>query len=209
MKININMKYINYLVLITLLVCGSAFAQDSGKIWQESYRLESAGRYALAINSMDSILHESPKHELALLRRAWLNYSAGYYNVSEREYRQVLSLYPKSLDAQLALTLPLIAQQRWREATIEAYKVIKVSAWNYTAHVRLMACEEGERKWKRLSHHASELAVRYPTDATALVYLARAEAWRGNIQNARSSYVKVLELIPAQAEATAYLQNNR
>jgi hypothetical protein len=33
--------------------------------------------------------------------------------------------------------LPLLAQQRWREAAVEANKVIAVSAWDYTAHVRL------------------------------------------------------------------------
>lgn len=195
-------------VLLALFASSIASAQVNESVWQESYSLEYAGKYAQANVAIEAVLRESPNHEFALMRRAWLNYLQGRYNDALRDYNQVLSLNPRSLDARLGLTLPLIAQQRWREAEMEANKVISVSAWDYTANVRLMVCEEGERKWEGLSRHAGELAAHYPTDATVLVYLARAEAWQAHVKKARSAYAKVLERIPAHAEAAAYLKNN-
>jgi tetratricopeptide (TPR) repeat protein len=197
-------KYL--MMLVMLLASNLALAQ--GNEWHESYALESAGKYAQAAASMEAILLAAPDHEFALMRRAWLNYLQGSYNAALRDYNQVLTLNPKSLEARLGLTLPLLAQQRWREAALEANKVIALSAWDYTAHVRLMVCEDGEHKWEELSRHASELAARYPSDATVLVYLARAEAWKGNVKNARFAYAKVLERMPSHAEAAAYLKKN-
>lgn len=196
-----------YLLLLAMLASGLANAQG-GNAWLESYTLEAAGKYAQANAFMDSVLREAPTHEFALMRHAWLNYLQGRYNDALRDYGQVLSINPKSLDARLGLTLPLMAQQRWREAAIEARKVTAVSAWDYTANVRLMVCEEGERKWDVLAQHAGEMASRYPTDATVQVYLARAEAWLGNVRNAKLAYARVLERMPAHAEALAYLKNN-
>lgn len=195
-----------YLALITLFASSLASAQ--GSAWQDSYTLESTGKYAQAVRAMDSVLRESPTHEFALMRRAWLNYLQGRYNDSLGDYGQVLSINPKSLDARLGLTLPLMAQQRWRETAVEARKVIAVSPWDYTANMRMMICEEAEHKWSELSRHAGEMTVRYPTDATVLVYLARAEAWQGNVLNAKIAYTKVLERIPGHIEASTYLKNN-
>ena len=42
-------------------------------------------------------------------------------------------------------------------------------------------------------------------DATALVYLARAEARRGNTAEARRAYAAVLERVPDHIEAGAFL----
>lgn len=197
-----------YVAAFALLTSGSAAAQNNVSVWQESYMLESAGKYAQASAFMDSVLRESPTHEFALMRHAWLNYLQGKYNDALRDYNHILFVNPQSLEARLGLTLPLMAQQRWREAAIEAHKVIAVSEWDYTAHMRMLVCEEAERKWDELAHHATELALRYPSDASVLVYLARAEAWRGNIRNAKAAYIKVLTRVPAHVEALAYLKNN-
>ena len=196
------------LLLAAVFACGYASAQESSGPWQESYLLEAAGNYSQAAFPMEKILRESPNNEYALLRSAWLNYLQGRYNEALRGYNLVLALNPKALDARLGLTLPLLAQQRWREAALESRKVLAVSAWDYTGNVRLMVSEEGERNWEELSRHASEMALRYPSEATPLVYLARAEAWLGNTKKAKSAYAQVLERIPTHPEAMAYLTNH-
>jgi cytochrome c-type biogenesis protein CcmH/NrfG len=86
--------------------------------------------------------------------------------------------------------------------------VIATSRWDYTAHLRLLTCEEAEKKWEELAHHAAEVVARYPSEATLLVYLARAEAWQGHVDPAKEAYSKVLERIPAHYEASAYLNKN-
>jgi tetratricopeptide (TPR) repeat protein len=198
----------NMLALIALLVSGAAFAQGNSNPWQDSFILESKGQFTQSISSINSILNASPNNEFALMRRAWLNYRQGQFNEALNDYKQVLSINPKSLEARLGLTLPLMAQLRWREAAVEAHKVIEASAWDYTAHARLMICEEALHNWADLSRHAGELSAHYPSDATALVYLARAEAWQKNIKEAKSAYSKVLERIPGHFEATAYIKAN-
>lgn len=192
------------------LVPAGAYPQagSGGSAWQESYTLEHAGKYPQAAAVLETLLRDSPNHEFAMMRRGWLNYLQGKYNDALRDYNQVLALNPRSLEARLGLTLPLLAQQRWKEAATEARKVIAVSPWDYTAHVRLMVCEEGEKDWAGLSRHAAELAQRYPSDATGLVYHARAEASLGNKAKARAAYVQVLERYPSHVEANTYLKAN-
>ncbi len=173
--------------------------------WTESYRLEALSQYDNAAEVMGSIIKNNPKNNFAVSRRGWLNYLRGAHNESIRDYQKALEINPNSLDARLGLLLPLLAQQRWREASSHASKALKIAPWNYYAHVRLMISEEGEKKWGALAKHAKNVNQRYPSDATVLVYLARANDWMKKNKEARRAYEKVLERIPGHIEATQYL----
>lgn len=188
------------------LISFLAMGQDA---WTESYSSESLGQYAAAIGALAPILEAEPNHEFALLRTAWLEYLDGDLNASIRDYRRTIELNDSSLDAQLGITLPLLAQRRWREAAGAAEAVLAVAPWNYYAHVRLMVAEEGQRQWQRLASHASEVASRYPSDATVLVYVARAEARQGNVEAALEAYSAVLERVPTHEEASAFITRSR
>lgn len=180
------------------------------RVWQQSYALERQGKHAQAAAVLDPLLRSFPNNEFALMRRGWLEYLQGKHNESLRSYNQAITINAKSIEARLGQTLPLMAQKRWSEAESVARKVIELSAWDYTAHVRLLICEEAQKKWNDMARHAAEFSARYPGDATALVYLARAEAWQGNTKKAVAAYSQVLERAPVNAEASRYLQiNNR
>ncbi len=176
--------------------------------WSESYRYEVQGDYAAALIALEPILDADPAHEFALLRTAWLKYLLGDYNAAIRDYERALEINVASLEARLGLTLPLLAQRRWREAAGAAREVLSLAPWNYYAHVRLMVAEEGQRQWQTLAAHAELVAARYPGDATVLVYLARAQARQGRLEDARSAYARVLERVPGHEEATAFLSQN-
>jgi tetratricopeptide (TPR) repeat protein len=176
--------------------------------WAESYRLEALTQYETAAKGMDDILKDNPENEFAVMRRGWLNYLRGAHNDAIRDYQKALKMNPDSLDARLGLMLPLIAQQRWREVASNANKVLEVAPWNYYAHVRLMISEEGEKKWDTLAKHAQSVHQRYPSDATVLVYLARAHDWLKNDSAARSAYEQVLERVPGHIEASQYLSRH-
>ena len=173
--------------------------------WAESYRLEALTQYKSAAESLEKVIKDNPRHEFAILRHGWLNYLRGAHNESIRDYQKALDINPESLDARLGLMLPLIAQQRWREASSHAHKVLEVAPWNYYAHVRLMICEEGEKKWDTLAKHSRKVSQRYPSDATVLVYLARANDWLKNTDVARRTYEQVLERVPGHIESAQYL----
>ena len=195
---------------ITLLVALylSAAVSSAQDTWSESYRLEGEGDYASAIMALQPVLEAEPSHELAVLRSAWLKYLLGDYNASLRDYERAIELNGDSIEARLGPTLPLLAQRRWREAAAVAREVIAVAPWNYYAHLRLLAAEEGQRQWETLGRHAGELTRRFPSDATFLVYLARAQARQGNLEAAIETYGRVLELFPAHQEATAFRAQN-
>jgi len=195
---------IKILVFITGFLI-SVVAWSAADPWTESYRLEALTQYDSAAKSIATVIKDNPNNEFAILRHGWLNYLRGAHNESIRDYQKALDLNSNSLDARLGLMLPLIAQQRWREVSSHANKVLKVAPWNYYAHVRLMISEEGEKKWDTLANHAKKVSQRYPSDATVLVYLARANDWLKNDKSARGAYEKVLERIPGHIEATQYL----
>jgi len=181
------------------------FAWSATDPWLESYRLEALTQYESAAKSLEVVIKDNPKNEFAILRHGWLNYLRGAQSEAIRDYKKALEINPQSLDARLGLILPLIAQQRWREAASHANKVLEVAPWNYYAHVRLMISEEGERKWDTLAKHAKNVHQHYPSDATVLVYLARANVWLRNDKEARRVYKQVLERVPGHIEAMQYL----
>lgn len=197
--------YIGFLLVI-LAVSGPASGDD---VWSESFKLESMARYGEAASLLDPLLKKRQPDEFALLRRAWLRYLAGDYSDALRDYKQALQTNPQSLDAQLGMTLPLLAQRRWKEAAGYARQVLRVAPWNYYAHLRLMVAEEGQQQWQTLLKHSQQLHRRYPSDATVLVYSARAQRWLGQKQAAGDSYRQVLQRVPSHIEAEQFLANLR
>ena len=190
-------------IFIIIFLSGFGLSPSYAEIdpWKESYRLEKIYQYDAAINALKSV---SVDNELAKLRRGWLNYLKGSHSKAIEHYTFAIKSNSNSIDARLGIILPLLEQRRWREAALNANRVIEVSPWNYYAHIRLMRAEEALKQWEELSKHASAVHQRYPSDATVLIYLARANLRLDNRQAAKNYYGKVLELLPENFEARQY-----
>jgi hypothetical protein len=65
------------------------------------------------------------------------------------------------------------------------------------------------RQWQTLASHAKEVYLHYPSDATILVYSARANRWLNNIGDAKIAYQKVLERVPGHIEALQFLEEHK
>jgi len=200
-------KYIA-LIIGTMAFSPAAYSQEIKNDWMASYTLEASGAYEKAAAVLVPYTHSGERSEFAWLRYAWLNYLQGNFNDSIAAYKQAMQLNQRSIDAKLGITLPLMAQQRWREAMKYSQMILDQAPLNYTAHVRLMVCQEGLRQWQELEKHAKTVAAFYPTDATSLVYLARSYAWQGKTLLAKSTYRKVLMRVPSHVEALRFLKNN-
>ena len=87
--------------------------------------------------------------------------------------------------------------------------MLDVATWNYYAHLLLLVAEEGQQQWQTLRDHADRLHERYPSDATILVYRARARYWLGNMKGARENYLQVLQRVPGHIEAEQFLAGQR
>ena len=188
-----------------LMLCSpwGALAQ-SDSAFVTSYRLEAERRFEAATSSIQLLADSGD--EFAQMRVAWLAYQAGNYNASVSGYLQLLQRNPTMIEARLGLLLPLMAQERWQDAAAQARIILTQSPWDYTAHVRLFVCEEALKQWDALEAHAGAFSRAYPSDATALVYLARARAHLKNAAGAREAYALVLARLPAHQEAIAFLK---
>src|SRR5436190_14238399 len=182
----------------------SSFAQ-SETAYVASYRLEVERRFEAAAASLQLLADSGD--DFARMRMAWLAYQAGNYSSAVGGYLQVLQRNPSAIEARQGLLLPLMAQERWQDAAAQAQIILAQSPWDYTAHVRLMVCEEALKQWETLEAHAAAVSKAYPSDAAALVYLARARLWRKNATGAREAYAMVLARSPAHQEALAYLKS--
>jgi tetratricopeptide (TPR) repeat protein len=193
------------LLVAALMSCSATGAlAQTDNAFVASYRLEAERRFEAAANSIQLLADSGD--EFAQMRLAWLAYQAGNYNGAVNGYLQLLQRNPQMIEARQGLLLPLIAQERWQDAAAQARIILTQSPWDYTAHVRLLVCEEALKQWEALEAHAAALARVYPSDATALVYLARARAQRKNAAGAREAYALVLARIPAHQEALAFLK---
>lgn len=190
------------LTSVMLLVALNVSAND---LWTQSYTLEANAKYDAAATTIESYLQDATHNEYAQMRSGWLYYLAGNYSRAIKHYENALRLNKQSIEARLGLALPLLAQSRWKEAANQCDAVIKIAPWNYFAHVRLLIAEEGQKQWKTMARHALEVYQRYPTDATVLVYLARAYKQLGETSKARQAYTQVLARIPGHLEASEFV----
>ncbi|MDP2810271.1 MAG: hypothetical protein Q8O34_08990 [Rhodocyclaceae bacterium] len=188
------------LLLTVVLSCLPLLARAD--VWSESYRLEALSRYADAAAQIENQVRNN---EYAQIRHAWLLYLQGRFEDAIAGYKRAQAMNPRSIDASLGVTLPLMAQWRWQEAAEVARAVLSKAPGHYTATVRLLVAEEAMKQWRPMAEDAAQLAARYPTDATAWVYVARAEAWQNNVDRAREAYARVLQIVPGHIEATRYL----
>lgn len=192
------------LILAGLLAGAMTATHADSAAWSKSYQLEGQGKYAEALAALGESA-AGGEQEMLALRRGWLKYLQGWHEDALRDYRQAISLNGRSLEARLGLMLPLLALQRWPEAASQARLVLEQAPWNYLAATRLLAALEGQRDWPALASLASELAERYPSDATALVYLGRAHAALGRRDQAQKAYLRVLVRMPEHREAKQFL----
>jgi len=191
-----------------IAACLSLPAIGNEDPWQLSHKLEAQTDYAGAAQAIQSVIRSDAKHEYALTRNGWLSYLQKDYNTSVAHYKSAIEVNPNSLDAQLGITLPLMAQGRWQEAANHAKQVLKVAPHQYYADIRLMACEEALMQWNALLEHAQKASRIYPTDATILIYLARAASVTGKNKLAIDAYKSVLERTPGNFEAIRFLASN-
>ena len=150
------MKLIKFWLILaanTLLYTGFAHASVS-ELWSESYRYEAMGEYATAAQSIEPLIRHNPRHEFAVIRHGWLNYLQGKHNESIDAYKRAIDINPNSLDSLLGMTLPLLAQKRWREAANYATQVLATASWKYFAQIRLMIFEERQGQLQTLQFHA-------------------------------------------------------
>ncbi|THB71245.1 MAG: tetratricopeptide repeat protein [Gammaproteobacteria bacterium] len=198
------MKQFLFIIAALITATATANAEDTD-FWSMSYTYEAEGKYQAAAALIEKNLNKSADKEFALIRYAWLNYLLGNYDDSISNYQKAIAINPDSIDAKLGITLPLLASQKYSKTKRYAKQVLEVSPWNYTAHMKIILCEQAQKRWATLKSHTQALIKHYPTDTTLQVFLARAYANLDEGDNAVKTYKKVLIRYPGHYEALNYI----
>jgi tetratricopeptide (TPR) repeat protein len=189
------------LLLAAFVPC---FANAQTEAFSTSYKFEARKQYSAAAKPLMPLAEAG--NEFASMRVAWLAYLEGKHEVAERAYRELIERKPNIIEARLGLMLPLMALGRWDEAMAQGQMVLTQSTWDYIAHTRLLACEEALGQWERVEQHAQTLSEAFPSDTTALLYLARARHKRSDEAAAKEAYLQVLQRAPNNPEANTFIR---
>ncbi len=174
--------------------------------WAQSYQLEAKGDYTGAASVLTKQKNEKTL-EFTELRLGWLAYLAGDWSRAIEHYNAALEHNPKSVDAEIGLLAPLIAQSRWKEVEFRSYSVLEKVPRHYTAHLYLLQVEEHHREWQKMRDHADLIVQYYPSNVDTWVYLARSEYWLGRNDKTYLAYQQVLMRYPAHLEAAHFVNN--
>jgi tetratricopeptide (TPR) repeat protein len=201
------------LLLLSLSFINTTHAETDASIkklsiWSQSYILESYYEYQKAADLIVPLVDNKETLELANLRLGWLSYLQGKYNKSIDYYTNALNYNPKSIDAHLGMTLPLLAQKRYKSAVKYTQKALSLSPNNYSASEKMMHIYYLQGKWDSLNEFATNVSTHYPNLVEPLVYIARANFYSGNKNIAKKFYQRVLMLMPTHIEANANLESD-
>jgi tetratricopeptide (TPR) repeat protein len=198
------MKY--FLLIISLGMYGATQANIiKGSVWSQSYAHERIYEYQEAVELIQPLLKNDKTAELAHLRLGWLNYLQGNYRDSFNHYEESLDDNSYSVDAYLGMTLPLLAQKRYRTAIKYTKKALKLSPNNYSASAKMMHIYTLQKKWRTLKAYSIQVSNYYPSLVEPMVYVARASMKLGEYEEAKKYFYKVLWLMPTHIEANAGL----
>jgi tetratricopeptide (TPR) repeat protein len=189
--------------ILFILLFGASFISNANSIWKDSYALEASAQYAEAAALIKPFVSDFELSELADMRLAWLNYLQGNYSKSISYYKDIIDNNENSIDAYIGITLPFMAQKRYKNATKYTKKALKISPYNYSASAKLMFLYYLQGKWSSLRDFSSNVSKHYPALVEPLVYLARAYNLTGDKKLAKKTYKKVLALFPTHIEANS------
>jgi tetratricopeptide (TPR) repeat protein len=181
---------------------GSAAA----RAWKASYTAEASGQLQAAVAALDELPSPQRDGYLANFRRGWLLYRANQHAESVAAYKLAAMAEPASIEARVALLLPLMALSRWDDVAALADDVLKRDPENYLALQRLAFAKfssehfpEAEVVYRRLVEH-------YPSDIEMRAALGWVAYRMGKQREAATLFKQVLELSSDHPSAQAGLR---
>ena len=178
----------------------------AARAWQASYAAETAGNFEQALSALADLPAPHSTSYLSSYRRGWLQYRLGRFTESVAAYNSAVLIAPNSVEARVALLVPLMAQSRWNEVAAGAEEVLKRDPENYLALQRLAYAKFSTRHFPEAEHLYRRLVAAYPSDIEMRASLGWAVLRMGNHKQAASLFAEVLEVSPGHAIATSGLQ---
>lgn len=189
------------LVVLAPALARSDTAADVADLYRQSYRLEAQGKSAQAADTMKKVRARAGSSYFVDARSAWLEYLAGRYADSERAYRMAIADKPQAIEPKLGLTLPLLAQHKWRELELACRDVLKLDPKNAVARARLAHAYYSRGNYPDSATIYRGLVADYPADLDHQTGLGWALARMGRGREAKAIFAAVLAVSPDNPNA--------
>jgi Flp pilus assembly protein TadD len=124
--------------MIWLAILTTTWAVGADSPLADSYQQEASGNYVAARQRMADVDADDVGAYFVALRTGWLSYLAGDPS-AVHDYRRATILKPRSVEARLGLTLPLMASGDWTQTLLEVDQVLSVAPGQPVA--------QGRRAW--------------------------------------------------------------
>jgi tetratricopeptide (TPR) repeat protein len=176
-------------------------AAQVASLYRESYQLEGQRDIAASLGKMRDIKAKAGPSYFVALRIGWLAYLAGDFNSSEAAYREAIATAPKSVEAKLGLTLPLMASKKWRELERACRDVLAVDPNQATARARLAHALYSVGNYPDSATAYRKLVEEYPAELDHQTGLGWALTRMGRKAEAKQVFAGVLAVSPDNANA--------
>jgi tetratricopeptide (TPR) repeat protein len=194
--------------LLALLLPASArtdTAADVANLYRASYAAEAKGQPARALDDMKKIGAKAGQSYFVKVRSAWLAHLAGRHADAERAYRQAIREKPDAIEPKLGLTLPLLAQKKWRDLEKACREVLKQDPHNAVARARIAHAYYSVGNYPDAATYYRGLVKDYPSELDHQTGLGWALARMGRVAEANKLFRAVLAVSPDNINAKAGL----
>jgi len=147
-----------------------------------------------------------PKGYTVNLRLGWLYYLNKNYANSKFHYEKALKAVPSSIEAMLGLSLPYMAEGKWKDVEKLMYKILKIDYYNYYGNLRLSIALRNQKKFSTAEAVARKMLAIYPTDVNFLTELAISLYYQNKKNQALSIFSNILILDPENLIAKKFLK---
>jgi tetratricopeptide (TPR) repeat protein len=171
--------------------------------WNASYTAEASGQFQAAVDALGELPSPQRDGYLASFRRGWLMYRANRHADSVVAYKIAAKTEPESIEARLAILLPLMALKRWDDVVVLAEDVLKRDPENYLALQRLAFAKYSSEHFPEAEVVYRRLVEHYPSDVEMRAALGWVALRMGKQHEAVALFRQVLELSSEHVSATA------
>lgn len=192
----------NILTVILAFALCSIMAQDQKEMisaFEESYTLETDGKYSEAIKGLKDIYDPASYH--INLRLGWLCYLSGQFTESAAYYQKAIDLKPYAIEARFGLTYPTSAAGNWAQVKAQYIKILELDPQNTRAnyYYGLMHYEAGD--FSLAAKHFERVVNLYPFDAESVLMYGWANFQLGKTREAKILFNEVLLIDPDNESA--------
>ena len=167
--------------------------------------MEAKLKYADAIEAVSAVYPDHSQNYVLNLRLGWLYYLAADYANSARYYYKATKAAPRSIEAGLGYTLPLLAQARYKDVENLTRQILQGDPTNYYANLRLAFALRMQGKYDEAEKIVQPMLAAYPTNVMLLIERAMLDLAGGRKDAARAVFDTILVLEPENAFAKEQL----